>query len=62
MWAGHVLPVPWRVHAMLSSKATGRVMVLQVLQAYQGISEHGAPDTTSCGAHTNSPLFLAVLH
>lgn len=47
---------------MLSSEATDHVMVLWVLQPYQGISEHGAPDITSCGAHTNSPLFLAVLH
>lgn len=49
--------MPWRDHAMLSWEAADRVICSWALQAYQGVSEYGGPDTTGCGALQIVPYF-----
>lgn len=51
-------PTHWRDHAVLSREAADHVIYSW---AYQGVSEHGGPDTTDYGALANCPLFLVVL-
>lgn len=50
-------PVPWRDHATLSREAADHVRCSRALQAYQGVSKYGGPDTTGCGVLQIVPYF-----